>query len=89
MPLLTELAHRSKLIEDLDALPGLWERHGRCLKHGMEFSITADLDCAVRETIGEIPDGKWRSVVRGKETFLPAETLHAPGGATVAPLCRR
>ena len=52
-----------------------------CLKHGMESSITADLDCAVRETIGEIRDGKWQSVVRGKETFLLAETLHAPGGA--------
>lgn len=52
-----------------------------CLKHDMEFSITADLDCAVRETIGEIPDGKWQLVVRGTETFLLAETIHAPGGA--------
>lgn len=29
MPLLTELAHRSKLVKDLDGLPGLWERTGR------------------------------------------------------------
>ena len=26
-----------------------------CLKHGMEFSITADLDCAVREAIDPLP----------------------------------
>jgi len=29
LPLLTELAHRSKLVKDLDGLPGLWEREGR------------------------------------------------------------
>ena len=29
LPLLTELAHRSKLVRDLDELPGLWERLGR------------------------------------------------------------
>ena len=29
LPLLTELAHQSKLIKDLDAVPGSWERHGR------------------------------------------------------------
>ena len=29
MPLLTELAQRSKLIKDLDGVPGLWERMGR------------------------------------------------------------
>lgn len=27
--MLTELAHRSKLVKDLDCLPGLWEREGR------------------------------------------------------------
>jgi len=29
LPLLTELAHRSKLIRDLDAVPGIWERRGK------------------------------------------------------------
>lgn len=53
-----------------------------CLKHDIEFSITADLDAAVREAIDEIPDGKWQLVVRGEETFLLAETIHVPGGST-------
>jgi hypothetical protein len=53
-----------------------------CLKHGEEFSITADLDCAVREAIDGIRDGKWQLVVRGEETFLLAETIHVPGGST-------
>ena len=29
LPLLTELAHRGKLIRDLDAVPGIWERQGK------------------------------------------------------------
>jgi hypothetical protein len=29
LPMLTELAHRSKLIRDLDAVPGIWERQGK------------------------------------------------------------
>jgi len=53
-----------------------------CLKHDIEFSITADLDAAVREAIDEIPDGKWQLVVRGEETFLLAETIHVTGGST-------
>lgn len=53
-----------------------------CLKHGAEFSITADLDVAVREAIDDIPEGKWQLVVRGEETFLLAETIHVPGGST-------
>jgi hypothetical protein len=53
-----------------------------CLKHGEEFSITADMDCAVREAIDGIRDGKWQLVVRGEETFLLAETIHVPGGST-------
>ena len=57
-----------------------------CLKHAVEFSITADLDAAVREAIDEIPEGKWQLVVRGGETFLLAETIHVPGGCTNRPL---
>jgi len=57
---------------------------GFCLKHDLEFSITADLDAAVRESIDEIPEKKWQLVVRGEETFLLAETIHVPGGATSA-----
>jgi hypothetical protein len=29
LPLLTELAHRSKLIQDLDAISGIWDRQGK------------------------------------------------------------
>lgn len=57
-----------------------------CLKHAMEFSITADLDAAVRESMGAIPEEKWQLVVRGEETFLLAETIHVPGGCTSRPL---
>ncbi len=57
-----------------------------CLKHDIEFSITADLDAAVRESVEAIPDGKWQLIVRGEETFLLAETIHVPGGCTSQPL---
>ncbi|MEK9145512.1 MAG: IS1380 family transposase [Elusimicrobiota bacterium] len=57
-----------------------------CLKHDIEFSITADLDAAVRESIEAIPEGKWQLVVRGEETFLLAETIHVPGGCASRPL---
>lgn len=57
-----------------------------CLKHDIEFSIGADMDAAVRESIEAIPEGKWQLVVRGEETFLLAETIHVPGGCTSRPL---
>lgn len=50
-----------------------------CVDHGIEFTIGADLDCSVREVIENIPDNKWQLVVRGEDTFLLAETVHAPG----------
>ena len=50
-----------------------------CDKHGIEFSITADLDAAVMASIEAIPDEKWQLVVRGKESFLLAETVHVMG----------
>lgn len=52
-----------------------------CAKEDIEFSIGADLDPSVREAIEEIPEKKWRLVVNDKESFLLAETIHAPGGA--------
>ena len=52
-----------------------------CHRRGKHFTITADLDPAVRESIESIPDESWQLVVRGKETFLLAETIHVPGGA--------
>ncbi|MDE2313394.1 MAG: IS1380 family transposase [Elusimicrobia bacterium] len=52
-----------------------------CHKQGIEFAIRADLDAAVRSTIGAIPREAWRLVVRGHDTFLLAETVHAPGQA--------
>jgi hypothetical protein len=50
-----------------------------CDKYGIEFSITADLDTAVRANIEAIPDEKWQLVVRGEESFLLAETVHVVG----------
>jgi len=51
-----------------------------CHRRGKHFTITADLDAAVREAIESIPEKAWQLVVRGKETFLLAETIHVPGG---------
>lgn len=53
----------------------------RCHRRGRKFAITADLDAAVREAIENIPEKAWQLVVRGKDTFLLAETIHVPGGA--------
>lgn len=50
-----------------------------CARYGYEFAIRADLDPAVRATIEKIPDHAWQLVVRGDDTFLLAETVHAPG----------
>ena len=50
-----------------------------CVDRGIEFTIGADLDCSVQEVIEKIPDNKWQLVVRGEDTFLLAETVHAPG----------
>lgn len=50
-----------------------------CVDNQIEFTITADLDQAVREAVEEIPDSKWQLVVRGNDIFLLAETVHAPG----------
>jgi len=50
-----------------------------CHRHGHSFTITADLDCAVREVIENIPDKAWQLIVNGDETFLLAETIHVPG----------
>lgn len=53
-----------------------------CDKHGIEFSISADLDAAVLASIEAIPDEKWQLVVRGEESFLLAETVHVIGSKT-------
>ena len=50
-----------------------------CRRYGYEFAIRADLDAAVRATIERIPDRAWQLVVRGNDSFLLAETVHAPG----------
>ncbi len=50
-----------------------------CRRQDMNFTISADLDCSVREVIEEIPEKAWQLVVRGNDTFLLAETVHAPG----------
>jgi len=53
-----------------------------CLKQDYEFSITADLDAAVQESIDTIADDKWQLVLRGQDLFLLGETVHVPGGST-------
>lgn len=50
-----------------------------CERHANEFAIRADLDPAVRAAIETIPQKAWQLVVRGNDTFLLAETVHAPG----------
>lgn len=50
-----------------------------CRRYGYEFAIRADLDPAVRATIERIPANAWQLVVRGNDSFLLAETVHAPG----------
>ena len=50
-----------------------------CHQHGIEFAIRADLDASVRATIEAIPRKDWQLVVREHDTFLLAETVHAPG----------
>lgn len=52
-----------------------------CQRYGYEFAIRADLDPAVRGAIERIPEGAWQLVVRGNDTFLLAETVHAPGNS--------
>ena len=51
-----------------------------CRRRDMRFTISADLDPAVMEAIENIPEKAWQLVVRGKDTFLLAETIHVPGG---------
>jgi hypothetical protein len=50
-----------------------------CEHHGNEFAIRADLDTAVRASIEKIPQKAWQLVVRDNDSFLLAETVHAPG----------
>lgn len=57
-----------------------------CEQEDIEFTITADIDSSVREVIEEIPDDKWQLVVKDKESFLLAETVHAPGSDSKQPL---
>lgn len=54
---------------------------GYCAKEGIDFTIGADLDAAVVEAVEEIDWRKAQLLVRGNDTFLLAETVHAPGGA--------
>jgi hypothetical protein len=51
-----------------------------CHRHAKGFTITADLDAAVMESIEAIPEKSWQLVVKDNESFLLAETIHVPGG---------
>ncbi|MFH1619529.1 MAG: IS1380 family transposase [bacterium] len=53
-----------------------------CNNNGIGFTITADLDESVREVISNIPKKDWRLMIKDKETFLFAETVHAPGSGS-------
>lgn len=50
-----------------------------CEAQGLDFTITADLDVSVRDVIAAIPDKNWRLMIKDRETFMFAETVHAPG----------
>ncbi|MFA7008602.1 MAG: IS1380 family transposase [Elusimicrobiales bacterium] len=49
-----------------------------CHDEAIPFTISADINEAVRETIDSIPEKDWRLVIRGEDTFLLAETVYAP-----------
>lgn len=49
-----------------------------CHENGIPFTISADINEAVREAIDSIPQKDWRLVIRGEDTFLLAETVYAP-----------
>ena len=51
-----------------------------CHDNTVPFTISADMNEAVREVIDLIPEKDWRLVIRGEDTFLLAETVYAPGG---------
>jgi hypothetical protein len=51
-----------------------------CHRRAKGFTITADLDAAVMESIENIPEKAWQLVVKNDDTFLLAETIHVPGG---------
>lgn len=53
-----------------------------CNNNGIAFTISADLDQSVREVISHIPEKDWRLMIKDKETFLFAETVHAPGSGS-------
>jgi len=50
----------------------------RCEGEGVEFSVTADKDCAVKAAITQIPEKQWRPLPArfGKDCFW-AETVHS------------
>lgn len=50
-----------------------------CAAQGIDFTITADLDVSVRGVIAQIPKKDWRLMIKDGETFMFAETVHAPG----------
>lgn len=50
-----------------------------CVEHGIDFTITGDLDASVRDVIAQIPQKDWRLMIKDGETILFAETVHAPG----------
>jgi len=56
-----------------------WAVMQECVDRNVPFAICADLNVAVKEVIEQIPDEKWRLVVRGSDLFLLAETVYAPG----------
>jgi hypothetical protein len=51
-----------------------------CHTNNIPFTVTADINEAVRTTIDSIPEKDWRLMVRGADTFLFTETVYAPGG---------
>ena len=50
-----------------------------CDDTAIPFTISADINEAVREVIDLIPEKDWRLVIRGEDNFLLAETVYAPG----------
>ena len=50
-----------------------------CDDNTIPFTISADINEAVREVIDLIPEKDWQLVIKGEDQYLLSETVYAPG----------
>ena len=49
-----------------------------CHQNNIEFAIRADMDLSIQKNIETIRKKDWKLIFRGSESYLIAETVHAP-----------